>query len=157
MSLREYVVVHTNLPPRPDILFRAEEPSCKPSWLLRSRPTVQSLPKVKWLLREWKISFWYANLVKMRKKQFTINFNEWTFVFFVVWGSYTFQKMSFLPAEFFRRSKMFLQRKIFIRQFSAVFFVWNVSLRKKKCMTTFTSLGKCWNALLWAFLGQKLR
>ena len=52
----------------------------------------------------------------------------------MVWGSYTFQKLSFLAPEFFHRCKMFLQRKNFNRQFLAVlavFFVWNVSPHKK--------------------------
>ena len=47
--------------------------------------------------------------------------------------------------------------KIFIRQFLAVFLVWNVSPHKKECMPTFTYFGKCWTALLWAISGQKLR
>ena len=79
------------------------------------------------------------------------------FCFFVVCGSYTFQNLWFLPPEFFRRCTMFLQRKNFIWQFLADFFLWNVSPHKKECMPQFTSHGKCWTALLWAFLGQKLR
>ena len=91
----------------------------------------------------------------MRKKAVHHKLNKWT-LFFVVWGSYTFQKLSFLPPEFFRRCKMFLQRNFFISQFLPVFFVWNVSPHKKECIPTFKSLGKCWTRAVMGIFRWKI-
>ena len=61
-----------------------------------------------------KKSFWYANLVKMRKKQFTINFKKWTLVFLRFEVHTPFKSCRFWHLNFFRWCKMFLQRKNFI-------------------------------------------
>ena len=98
------------------------------NWVRRSRifgllsgshdqHTVQSLPKVKWLLREWKKSFWYANLVKMRKKQFTINFNKWTFVFLWFEVHTPFKSCRFCHLNFFADAKCFCREKSLLGNF----------------------------------------
>ena len=60
----------------------------------------------------------------------------------------TFKSCRFCHQKFFADAKCFCRENFFIRQFLAVFFVWNVSPHKKECMPTFTFLGNCWTALL---------
>ena len=118
----------------------------------RSFAALQSLPKVKWLHREWKNRLICKPGKKCEKKQFTINFNKWTFLCGLRFIQLS--KVAVLATWNFSQIQNVFAENFFILQFC---FVWHVSLHKKKCKSTLTSPGKCWTALLLAFLAQKLR